>query len=265
MEDDTGKKKAPPGEVQLEHMTHLSLEIAKSSEPNSKVKENDLAKSEVDIATDESTSPMNLEEPPADNASSCSDCKARLESGPTMGLSTDPTNLGEALAEDAGAWSDLNDGLETDPTKCETSNSENTTEDPEENGNAPSGIKTEPRTVPDVKLDESPKEYQANIEGEYLGPPGQDREGLQRAMEEFMALETEEDSDQSTKSQAHGLYEEDSHLQLPDWQDDDLDSMDSDLDATMDQNIADQPNEVATAHDWQKEEYITREEWSDKP
>jgi hypothetical protein len=118
-------------------------------------------------------------------------------------------------------------------------------------------------TANEVSLEQSPKEDWANVQAEYLGPPRQGREGLQRAIDAFIATETEGDSYQSPERQAHSSCEEDSHLQLPDWQDDESDSTNSDPHATVDQGMAANEKGKATGYDWQEEDYVTREEWSD--
>ncbi|KAF3384642.1 hypothetical protein F1880_002437 [Penicillium rolfsii] len=264
MEDDMGEKKAPPGEEQSQNTTLLSLQSPKSSVPNFKVTENNPAKAEVDFAMSESTSPMNLEEPVTDKTSSCSDCKAGLESVPTMGLSTNPIKLREALTQDTSEWPELNDGLETDPTKCGSRDPQNITRTLAENGNARSGVNTESETVPEVSLGESFEEDQASVQEENLGPLGQEREGLQHVLGNLIAKEADDDPDESSESQANSSYEEDHHFQIPDWQNDDSDDMISDLDATMDESIPDRPDDAATAHDWQREDYITQDEWSGK-
>jgi hypothetical protein len=264
MDDNTGEKKAPPGEEELAPVTQMSLGNPNALKRNTKVIGNGPSKADVDPKTDENTSHTNHVEPPAVNASACSDCEAGLKSYPTTGVSTDATNLGEALAENASASPDLKAGLETDITKCESTNSENIGEVPAENASPRLHLKTELETAPDVNLEQSPKEDSANSQAEYSGPPRQGKEGLQHAIENLMAMETEGSSDHSLESQATSSYEEDHHLQIPDWQDDDSDSVDSDTNAIVDQRIASEENELATGHDWQKEDYITREEWSDK-
>lgn len=221
MENDTGDKKVPPEEEQLDHMTHLSLESPKSREPNAKA-------TEVDLTTDESPSPTNPVEPPAENAN---------------------------------AFSDLKNGLETELLECKSTDPEDIVDAPEEGASTRYEFKMELNTVPEVNLNQSPEDDRASAEAECLGPPRQCREGLQRASDDFMAMEAEEDSDQSIESQTSSSYEENQHGRIPDWQDDESDD---DPDATVDENIPHQQNEMATEYDWQKEDYISREEWSDK-